>query len=644
MNVSLRVLLVPALLLSVASGAGGGSGGAAHAVTIYVAPDASDGGLGRDNNPGTQASPASLDVVSQGKYRPVASGPLQNIPAGSEVILLPGTYGATPSSLGWHFWDMRLAGSAGAQTVFRSQVGPNGEHARINGGFRVMGGYVTYKDLEILDTEFRDGARNATTATAGGNRLGALININVDNSTNPTLFPGLKFINLDLHDGVQGIGLWRSAPDAVLYGSLIHDNGYQDTDRGHGHGIYTQNPNSPGMTKVIADNFLFRGFAHNLHAYSESSGPVSNYLVDGNFSFNASTRSNNSQDPNFLMGTTLGADNITFSNNASYHKTSGGVESSEFGFVVAGNNGTLNFNRNYLVGQDGVELNDWTTVNASGNTIVSGARDLEVTNSPNNFTGRTWTFTNNTYVSPTGQYFAGVAGSIPQSGATTTNVQPTQNTVFIQPNDYQPGRGNVAVFNWQALQSMGVNLFTVIGIGAEFKIWNVEDGVYQDTFTGAYKTPLVSGTYQGGLINLPLTITGDTPRFDAFLVVASFGPTFVRGDLNLDGQRSNLDIQSLLVALVDTEGYKAANYLSDSQMLAIGDVDQNGQFGNTDIQALLDLLTSGGGGMTTAEISMQVFGDAAFLDELVASVPEPATLAGVAGMGAVLLGRRRQRG
>jgi hypothetical protein len=78
-------------------------------------------------------------------------------------------------------------------------------------------------------------------------------------------------------------------------------------------------------------------------------------------------------------------------------------------------------------------------------------------------------------------------------------------------------------------------------------------------------------------------------------------PVRVRGDLNLDGQLSNTDIQALLDALVDLDGYKTSHSLSDADLVAVGDIDGNGSVSNTDIQALLDLLTSGGPQTSTSE-------------------------------------------
>ena len=69
---------------------------------------------------------------------------------------------------------------------------------------------------------------------------------------------GLKFINLVIHDARQGISYWKEAVDSEINGCLIYYNGWQGTDRGHGHGIYTQNHTG---TKKMIDNIIFSSSA-----------------------------------------------------------------------------------------------------------------------------------------------------------------------------------------------------------------------------------------------------------------------------------------------------------------------------------------------------------------------------------------------
>ena len=108
---------------------------------------------------------------------------------------------------------------------------------------------------------------------------------------------------------------------------------------------------------------------------------------------------------------------------------------------------------------------------------------------------------------------------------------------------------------------------------------------YDDTTVSAGTTYLYRVT----------AINGATSSANSLTATALF-PNFVRGDLNLDGQLSNLDIPAMLGTLVDVDGYQSAHNLSPADFVAVTDVNGDGQVTNADLQALLSLLTGGGGG------------------------------------------------
>jgi PQQ enzyme repeat/Dockerin type I domain len=94
-------------------------------------------------------------------------------------------------------------------------------------------------------------------------------------------------------------------------------------------------------------------------------------------------------------------------------------------------------------------------------------------------------------------------------------------------------------------------------------------------------------------------INGATSSAHSLTATVPF-PNFVRGDLNLDGQLSNLDIPAMLAALVDVNGYQSTHNLSPADFIAVADVNGDGHVTNADLQALLSLLTGGGGGTGSA--------------------------------------------
>jgi hypothetical protein len=93
---------------------------------------------------------------------------------------------------------------------------------------------------------------------------------------------GCKYINLVIHDNAQGVSFWSGATDSELYGCLIYNNGWEAPDRGHGHGVYTQNKDG---IKTIADCILSGGHGYSMHAYGSSRAYVDNYLMAGNIAY-----------------------------------------------------------------------------------------------------------------------------------------------------------------------------------------------------------------------------------------------------------------------------------------------------------------------------------------------------------------------
>ena len=100
--------------------------------------------------------------------------------------------------------------------------------------------------------------------------------------------------------------------------------------------------------------------------------------------------------------------------------------------------------------------------------------------------------------------------------------------VFVRPNQYEPGRAHVVIYNWNGQSSVSVNLANVLKPGAHYEVRNVQD---------LFGTPVLSGTYLGGSVSIPMAgVTppvpiGGSPRapirtgpaFDVFLVTSS-GP------------------------------------------------------------------------------------------------------------------------
>jgi hypothetical protein len=93
--------------------------------------------------------------------------------------------------------------------------------------------------------------------------------------------------------------------------------------------------------------------------------------------------------------------------------------------------------------------------------------------------------------------------------------RPTGTKVFVFPNKVEKGRANVAIFNWDGLDKVEVDLSKALTVGQKYQVYNCLD-VKQ---TLALARPVLSGTYAGGVLSIPLLKDKSSPEFDAFLVL-----------------------------------------------------------------------------------------------------------------------------
>lgn len=226
-------------------------------------------------------------------------------------------------------------------------------------------------------------------------------------------------------------------------------------------------------TTTVEDNAIFNNEAYGVHGYSSLAGGIDQITVRGNAGFD-----------NGLINPTVGgrADILiggvattgdVVDANNTYR--SDGRLTVDLGYNSG--NGTLVFTNNYLVGQ--LNLSGWSSITQFGNTVV---------------------------------------GPVP------TGVR-----VTVRPNRYEPGRSLVTVYNWSNAASAMIDLSqTGLQVGQGFEIRNVQQ---------FYGTPVVSGTYSGGSVVLPIASVpppqpigrstaapGTGTRFGAYVVLPVEAP------------------------------------------------------------------------------------------------------------------------
>ena len=404
-----------------------------------------------------------------------------SLKAGGLVWLRGGTYAATwktDPSLGRISFSCGTHGTAEAPIVFRNY---RDERVTIDGEanevvlFAQDCSFTWFWGLELMSSApVRTPSRSYIYGTA----------------------PDLKFINMFLHDMADGIDLWTTATNAELYGSLVYHNGWDETNGGHGHGIYTQNKTG---VKRIQDNIFFSQYGYNIKVWSTNQF-VDNFVLEGNIVFNGGSLSEYaSRKFNFFVvgnNPAAPARNLVVRRNYTY---AGNTTTTPACNAFGPNYGAtdLVLEDNYLLGQFRVG-GPYVNCSIRRNHILGGTALGFITG-----TG----FDRADY--PDNVY----AQELPTSGA----------EVFVLPNVYEPGRANVAIYNWGGADTVDVAADTLgLATGDRYQLIHAMDP-FNDIITRSYDG--------GGTIPVPMT--GHTfaqaigsskspvsqfPRFGAFVV------------------------------------------------------------------------------------------------------------------------------
>ncbi|HYT33225.1 MAG TPA: right-handed parallel beta-helix repeat-containing protein [Thermoanaerobaculia bacterium] len=401
---------------------------------FFVSPSGSADGDGNFGNPWSLAFALS---------QPAAVKP------GDTIWLRAGTYEGTFTS--------ELVGTADAPVVVRQYPGEratlDGGQAKVAAVLTVGGAYSWYWGFELMSSSL-----DRTSAQISNNPSDVdrpYEGINVDQSST---HPGLKFINLIIHDLGQGFGYWVQATDSEISGCLIYYNGWIAPDGGHGHGIYVQN--STG-TKLITDNIIFSNFNHGVHAFGTGGASLDNIDIEGNTIFDNGRPDNYQR--NVLVGGGSVAQSPRIVNNVLYYPGTSG--------------------QNLNVGYDPYGAGAANPV-ITGNYVVNGDNQFSPLNTNVTMTGNTFYSTIPVSIQtlfPLNEY-------LPE--------RPTAAQVFVRPNRYEPGRAHVTVFNWSNAASVSVDLSSIVPVGAVYEIRNAKD---------YFRGPFATGTSRGSAVELPTT-------------------------------------------------------------------------------------------------------------------------------------------
>jgi uncharacterized protein YkwD len=463
---------------------------------IFVSPTGAAGNAGTPNSP--------LDLVTALSARSPAR-------PGDTLWLQGGTYRHPQAQLTnteQPPFLSQLNGTAAAPITVRQVPG---QRATIEGGIRVEGSYTHYRDFEVTNPVTDRKLARPTGLNVYGHHL--------------------KFINLVVHDAGNGIAFWQSAEDSEIYGALLYRNGWQNVGefRGNGHGIYIQNQQG---TKRIADVIAFDNYATGMKAFADQ-GFVKGITFEGNISFENGSPSQMvgaDRQPNMLVGAAIHpVERIVLDNNYTFHTpTSNGVNLSLA--WTAPTNRDITVRNNYFSGNTytNAYVVRYSNVTMSGNTFVVNGELMVLDATNHNY--RTYNWDNNEYYAgakraPFGfrdheggvqldftrwQQKTGLDANSQWGSA--NNGKPRGTKLFVRPNQYEPGRAHIAVYNWDLQSTVSLPAAQIRGVlqsGDAYEIRNARD---------YFGTPAVTGSYDGTRIQLPTTQDGQATVFHAFVL------------------------------------------------------------------------------------------------------------------------------
>ncbi len=402
---------------------------AATAAEWHAAPEGTPAGDGSTDAP--------WDLTTAFAHPP-------SVQPGDTIWLHGGTYPIVGSLTGV------LTGTVDAPVIVRAM-----EHQRVtldtgdspDNRIFIEGAYAWYWGFEVTSSAEDRWADDGNAADRG---------YSIDAGGNGN--PGIKLINLVVHDTQGAIGFWSGLTDgSEVYGCLIYFNGYDAEDRGHGHAIYTQNVEG---AKYVRDNLMFGQYSHGIHAYTEG-GEIDDFVMEGNISFeNGVVSTISGRTRNLLVGGAPVALDPQLRQNYGWFDREGGGTSCDIGY----GSGTANAiaDDNVCVGGTAFRVAG-TPTSIAGNTFVGAVDGVDAATWPDN----------DVYPDTT----------------------PTGALSFVRPNAYEPDRAHVVVFNWDLAETVDVDLSSWLADGDGFEVYDAQN---------YFGDPLITSTYEGP-VAIPMT-------------------------------------------------------------------------------------------------------------------------------------------
>ena len=388
-----------------------------------------------------------------------------------------------------------LIGTSNAPIVMRQYPG---EHAVIHGGIYGGGAFYWLWGFEITNTDPNRDVPNQFARSWGVFLTGR----------------GCRLINLVVHDcGHPGIGFWDGVGDGgevsgcIVWGNGFYDHSFIPTNI-RGGGIYGQNQFG---TRRIRDNIFFKQFTQGIHLYATATY-VNGFQVEGNVFFN----NGDGTTYNLFLGTIQQPmERHIVADNVAYFSPGSRATNVRLGYEAI-NNLPVSITGNLIVGGDTGLFIGETQAGVVLNNSIIGARDRAAQLSrAGGLTAFNFNWNHNEYSTPSAKPFipSEAIGLLDypawrtntgfDAASSFTTGPPAGVRAVVRPNPYEPGRAHITVLNWTTQSTVNVDIAAAgLALGAGYEIHDVQN---------LFAPPLLTGSYDGTPVALPMNLTAATP-------------------------------------------------------------------------------------------------------------------------------------
>lgn len=330
--------------------------------------------------------------------------------------------------------------------------------------------------------------------------------------------PGIY--NLIIVDNADnGVAAQQSHSGIVtIYGINALNNGWDESDRGHGHGLYLQND---GTNQMHVENCVFPpGFGNGIQIYGQAA-VLDNFLVKKCIGWhNGRIGLLNTQWEKVLVAyrdDVAGIHNLTVQELLSYTGTAGrNINIAVLLGQNANDNTNFVFEDGYIVGRFTLNHDENGYV-FQRNTLISGNDTILSLGTQGNVSPASLgaLIELNNYFSTNGSPFSAPNGGAPSSynlagwqstfgfddAGSLTNGLPTVNKVVFNPNihvdEWDADLGRIHVWNWETEADVPVDISAVLSAGQNYRLQNAQrptdDEAIYEGVVGA-----------GGIITVPI--------------------------------------------------------------------------------------------------------------------------------------------